>query len=77
MPFTTSHTESGEGNRGLKAAVERTLEWLKEAEPGTAVVKWRVTMSFKESDEAGAENEGARRSGELFDDAKAKKGAKE
>jgi hypothetical protein len=36
MPFTTSHCESGEGAKGVKAAVDRTLDWLKTAEPGNA-----------------------------------------
>ena len=76
MPFTTSHTESGEGTRGIKAALDRTLDWLKAAEPGNAPVRWRITASFKETDEQGAENEGARRSGELFETGKPKRGRK-
>jgi hypothetical protein len=65
MPFTTSHCESGEGARGVKAALDRTLEWLKAAEPGNAPVRWRITMSFKETDDQNADNEGARRTGKL------------
>lgn len=67
MSFSTSHTESGEGARGIKTAVERCLDWLQRAEPGNAPVRWRLTMSFKESDLDAAENEGMRRSGDLFE----------
>jgi hypothetical protein len=67
MPYTTSHSESGEGLRGIKAALDRSLDWLKTSEPGNAVVRWRITMSFKETDEDAADNEGMRRSGKLFD----------
>lgn len=67
MGFSTSHSESGEGARGIKTAVDRCLDWLTRAEPGTAPVKWRLTMSFKESDLEAAENEGMRRSGDLFE----------
>lgn len=65
MAFTTSHTESGEGTRGIKTALERSLDWLKEAEPGKAAVRWRLTISFKEAEADGADNESARRSAKL------------
>jgi hypothetical protein len=75
MPFTTSHTESGEGPRALPEALDRALDWLRSAEPGNSPVRWRITVSFKETNGENVDNEGARRSGKLpFDDPPKKRG---